>query len=123
MEIEKYIGAHRKGNSNDGFGFISGMYHTNLFIHDKEFVEDIDFYNGHNVFVTYRVRPSKFKKGSNEGYEGKTISNENDIDFLINELNKILFPSKGKNLTYGNYSLCGPHREFPLQGKRGEGVV
>jgi len=106
MEIEKYIGAHRKGNSNDGFGFISGMYHTNLFIHDKEFVEDIDFYNGHNVFVTYRVRPSKFKKGSNEGYEGKTISNENDIDFLINELNKILFPSKGKNLTYGNYSLC-----------------
>lgn len=103
--MEKYIGTHRKGNHNDGFGFISGLYHTNLFIHDKEFIENIDSYNGQNVFVTYKVRKSKFKKGTNEGFEGKTISNENDIDFLINELNKILILNEDKNLTYGIFSL------------------
>lgn len=103
--MEKYIGAHRKGNPNDRFGFISGLYHTNLFIHDKEFVEDIDSYNGNNVFVTYRVKPSKFKKGAIEGYEGKTITNENDIDFLFNELYKILIKGEGQKLSIGNFSL------------------
>lgn len=103
--MEKFIGEHRKGNPNDSFGFISGLYHTNLFIHDKEFVEDINLHKYHTIFVTYKVRPSKFKKGANEGYEGKTISNENDIDFLINELNNLLIKNEREKLSFEMFYL------------------
>ena len=84
--MDKYIGIHRKGSIHDNFGFINSSIHTNLFIHDKEFHEDIDLYNGEKVYITYKIRPSKVKKGLNEGYEGKILLSETDSEFLLNEL-------------------------------------
>lgn len=86
--MSKSIGKHRKGNPNDNFGFINNHIILNLFIHDNQFRDDISRYKGQDVFVTFKVRKSIIKKGSSEGYEGSTLENEQDIDFLIEVLQK-----------------------------------
>lgn len=86
--MEKLIGRHRKGNPNDNFGFIKSATTINLFIHDREFKDDIDRFDGREVYVTFRIRASKIKKGNNEGYDGCSLEAETDIDFLVDTLNK-----------------------------------
>jgi len=103
--MEKLIGQHRKGNPNDNFGFIKSATTTNLFIHDKEFKDDIDRFDGRDVYVTFRIRASKIKKGNNEGYDGCSIEAETDTDFLLDSLKKRieLLDSSSKN--YGETEL------------------
>jgi hypothetical protein len=84
--MEKLIGCHRKGNPYDSFGFIKSTKTKNLFIHDKEFKDDISRFDGREVYVTFRMRASKIKKGNYEGYDGSSIEAENDVDFLFNAL-------------------------------------
>jgi hypothetical protein len=88
--MEKIIGIHKKGNPNNKFGFINNSEINNLFIHDKEFNDDISQFNGKEVFVSFQIRNSQIKKGYTEGYNGCTIESETDVDLLISILKTIL---------------------------------
>ena len=104
--MDKLIGQHRKGNSNDNFGFIKSATTTNLFIHDKEFKDDIDRFDGREVYVTFRIRASKIKKGNNEGYDGCSLDSETDTDFLLDILNKRIELLDSSSQNYGVTELC-----------------
>lgn len=88
--MEKLIGIHKKGNPNNKFGFINNSEINNLFIHDKEFNEDVNRFNGKEVFVSFQIRNSQIKKGYTEGYNGCTIESETDVDLLISFLKTII---------------------------------
>jgi len=84
--MEKFIGLYRKGSTHDSFGFISDTNNSNLFIHDREFKEGIEWYDGNERYVTFKLRDSKVKRGNTEGYDGILLASEKDASFLTNEL-------------------------------------
>ena len=96
--MQKLIGLHRKGNANDKFGFVSNETETNLFIHDNEFSEDINRFQGKEVYVCFRKRASKIKKGYNEGYDGCSLESETDVDFLIDTIVDLVKGINGKSI-------------------------
>lgn len=103
--MEKFLGLYKKGSVHDSYGFITGSSHSNLFIHDRQFKEDIGQIGKSEVYVTYKVRDSKAKVGFFEGYSGKFLQNEDDGDFLLTELRFRLDNINMKKF-YFSESLC-----------------